>query len=349
MRPRWEYESGDLVDGSPSLLDSGDKHSDLIARAAALGAVGTVEGTAADDVLGGGPGFDFISGGNGTDTLDYSSATRSVAVALGLPWGGWALGEDIGVDWLAGMENVVGGAGDDVLVGNGEANVLVGNAGDDRIDGRSGDDLLTGGAGADTFVVGKRLGHDTVTDFEADGTDVVEVSSIAFADFAAISAAMQQVGDDTVITLDADNSITLQGTRREDLDASDFDLVGGSFGGPWQGQALPAPTDLPYFAWWRSASEHVAAAAEAASPDTTEAMSDPETPDCVLPAPAPSAAVADGGGTGQLDVSVDAESDALLSAIFQNTGFELFLGAAELELHVLRVEMLRAAGYDLPF
>jgi len=46
-----------------------------------------------------------------------------------------------------------------------------------------------------------------------------------FADFAAVQNAMQQVGDDTVITLDADNAITLQNVNAASLQASDFAFI----------------------------------------------------------------------------------------------------------------------------
>ncbi|WP_207919291.1 tandem-95 repeat protein, partial [Methylobacterium segetis] len=110
---------------------------------------------------------------------------------------------------------VTGTAGDDVLQGG---------AGDDRIDGRGGDDLLSGGAGADTFVFSPLAGHARIADFEIH-RDVVEVSSNAFADEAAILAQATQVGADTVISLDATHSLTLQNVATASLTAADFHVV----------------------------------------------------------------------------------------------------------------------------
>jgi len=49
------------------------------------------------------------------------------------------------------VENVAGGAGDDVLVGTAGPNVLSGNGGSDTITGGDGNDVLSGGDGDDTF------------------------------------------------------------------------------------------------------------------------------------------------------------------------------------------------------
>jgi len=45
-----------------------------------------------------------------------------------------------------------------------------------------------------------------------------------FQNFKQVQAASHQVGSDTVITLDADNSITLLGVTSQSLHASDFDF-----------------------------------------------------------------------------------------------------------------------------
>ncbi len=50
---------------------------------------------------------------------------------------------------VLGIEDVIGGAGDDVLTGDSKANKLVGNAGNDTLKGDGGNDMLAGGAGND--------------------------------------------------------------------------------------------------------------------------------------------------------------------------------------------------------
>jgi hypothetical protein len=63
-----------------------------------------------------------IDGGGGTNTLDYSAVTDSVYVNL-------QTGEASGLKGgIANIQNVTGGAGNNILVGNG-ANVLTGGAG----------------------------------------------------------------------------------------------------------------------------------------------------------------------------------------------------------------------------
>jgi Ca2+-binding RTX toxin-like protein len=108
---------------------------------------------------------DQITGGAGIDVLDYSGRTARVTVTLGT---GSAddgeSGEKDDVD--ADVENIIGGAGNDVLdatVSNAITHVITGNAGDDTLrgsdlvdtlNGGGGDDVLTGGLGNDTLIGG---------------------------------------------------------------------------------------------------------------------------------------------------------------------------------------------------
>ena len=92
--------------------------------------------------------------------------------------------------------------------------------------GGTGNDLLTGGTGNDTFNFGVygngpvNMGNDTVTDF-ADG-DKIQIDDAIFSDFADVQAHMQQVGNDVVITYDGNNSITLENTNINSMNANDF-------------------------------------------------------------------------------------------------------------------------------
>ena len=124
-----------------------------------------------------------------------------------------------------------GGAGNDVLDGGGSMDSLSGGAGNDTLlggadidtlDGGGGNDVLAGGAGDDLFVFDNGDGDDTFTDFDAlSASEQVDVSGFGFTntgDFQAIN----QVGGDTVIEVDADDSITLLGVTATDVDDSDF-------------------------------------------------------------------------------------------------------------------------------
>ena len=58
-----------------------------------------------------------------------------------------AVSPEIGADTLIGVENITGGACDDVVLGSAGANVLRGGAENDYLAGAAGDDVLEGGAG----------------------------------------------------------------------------------------------------------------------------------------------------------------------------------------------------------
>jgi Ca2+-binding RTX toxin-like protein len=117
---------------------------------------------------------------------------------------------------------IVADNGGQTLNGNGGNDLLFGGNGADRLIGGTGDDHLTGGNGPDTFVFGAGFGHDVITDFSR--ADRIEFDDGLFGSFRAVRAASQQVGNDTVITLDVDNSIVLQGVKLKDLKAEQFDF-----------------------------------------------------------------------------------------------------------------------------
>ncbi len=65
--------------------------------------------------------------------------------------------------------------------------------------------------------------HDTVSDFGLD--DRIEFDGGVLQNFAAVQAASHQVGNDTVIMLDAGNSIVLQHVSMSSLHGSNFLFV----------------------------------------------------------------------------------------------------------------------------
>lgn len=88
-------------------------------------------------------GDDWLSGGAGVDTLSFSNLIDSIQVNLQIVTAqntGAA-----GVDTILSIENLIGGAGDDLLTGGLGANDLYGGPGNDLLDGGAGDDLLSGG------------------------------------------------------------------------------------------------------------------------------------------------------------------------------------------------------------
>ena len=132
----------------------------------------------------------------------------------------------VGTDTFSGVNQVRGSNFADIISGNAANNILEGMGGNDRIAGLGGNDTLTGGVGDDTFVFGPNFGKDVVLDFTAGGTDdSLEIDHTVFADTNAVLAASHQVGADVVITVDADDSITLKNVILGNLTASDFHIV----------------------------------------------------------------------------------------------------------------------------
>jgi Ca2+-binding RTX toxin-like protein len=115
---------------------------------------------------------------------------------------------------------IAGGNGGETLDGAGGDDFLFGGNGRDRLIGGVGDDRLTGGPGHDTFVFGPGFGHDVVTDFSH--ADTIEFEDGTFDNFKDVRSAARQVGNDVLITLDADNSVLLAGVDIRSLHASDF-------------------------------------------------------------------------------------------------------------------------------
>lgn len=95
------------------------------------------------------------------------------------------------------------------LVGTATRDTLVGGHGDDTLLGKGGSDVLTGGAGADLFVIAQGDGSHTITDFSAN--DRLKLSGSAFANFAAVRAAMTTSGGDLRIALGGGEGLTLKG------------------------------------------------------------------------------------------------------------------------------------------
>ncbi|CAN7486531.1 T1SS-143 repeat domain-containing protein [Neorhizobium sp. LjRoot104] len=160
------------------ILDGGDGNDTI------TGSIGadSIYGGADNDTLIGGKGGDLLDGGsNGTvgfnkplnpasgdaaaiiasavggDTADYSSLTTGVLANLGdaATWPAIipahsaidsnAANDAVGTDTLVDIENLTGGAGNDILAGNGNDNILKGGAGSDTLLGGAGNDLLIGG------------------------------------------------------------------------------------------------------------------------------------------------------------------------------------------------------------
>ncbi|MEM7061677.1 MAG: leishmanolysin-related zinc metalloendopeptidase [Cyanobacteria bacterium P01_B01_bin.77] len=124
--------------------------------------------------------------------------------------------------------------GHNLLSGEAGNDVLLGKSGDDLLHGGSGHDLLFGGLGNDTltgddldrssdnkgndlFVLAQGYGADTVTDFEVTMDLIGLVGELTFADLS-----IEQVGDDTAISLGNERLATLVGVNSTHLQSSHF-------------------------------------------------------------------------------------------------------------------------------
>lgn len=113
-----------------------------------------IDGGDGDDVLVGDSGGrvgarDRLIGGAGNDTASFAAYSAALVAGLHDDESGYANAGGGTIARLAGIENLVGGSGDDRLTGNRLSNRLGGGPGDDSLDGAGGDDLLEGGAGDD--------------------------------------------------------------------------------------------------------------------------------------------------------------------------------------------------------
>jgi Ca2+-binding RTX toxin-like protein len=151
-------------------------------------------GGTGDDILLGAEGADSISGGPDSDLASYRDRVQPVTVTIGSQYladdGQEGEHDNVGAD----VENVEGGAADDLLIAKGgdAENTLDGDIGNDRLFGLGGDDLLEGNIGDDTLEGG--LGSDRI-----DGGDgLADVASYASAT-ASVTADLDGLEDDGAV------------------------------------------------------------------------------------------------------------------------------------------------------
>lgn len=154
----YEHSAGVTMSLDGTLTATGDAAGDVIQNFANLTGSATgndtlrgdgndnvIRGLGGDDTLSGGAGADTLDGGDGFDTADYhNDAAISIDLATSI-FGGAATG-----DSFIGIEQFIGGLGDNVMKGNGAGNDFVVFSGTNLLLGRGGNDSLTGGSGIDT-------------------------------------------------------------------------------------------------------------------------------------------------------------------------------------------------------
>lgn len=166
-----------------------------------------------------------VNGDGGSDLLQFYNGRAYVALSSGNGFGSWSI-------WrpdVIGSEQLVDLNGDsraDLLQfynGNAYAALSTGSgfAAWAAFDPQPGNDILNGGLGSDVFEFDTLFDHDVVADFTPN-SDVIQFNVGLFADFSAVQSHWTQVGQDTVITFDALNSIMIANVALSSLDSNDF-------------------------------------------------------------------------------------------------------------------------------
>jgi Ca2+-binding RTX toxin-like protein len=117
----------------------------------------------------------------------------------------------------AGNDVINGNGGDDTLVGNGGVDSLSGGAGNDTLLGGLGNDVMNGGTGNDIFLFADGFGNDTITGFDANATggqDLLDMTALGIdAGSFAARVAIQDLGADTLVTIDGTDTILFVGVN----------------------------------------------------------------------------------------------------------------------------------------
>lgn len=136
----------------------------------------------------------------------------------------YTLNDHVEALFLIGSGNIDGDGNNDAnqIHGNNGRNVLNGHEGNDFLVGGKGNDRLIGGADGDIFHFGTGGGQDVITDFE-DGLDMIDLG--AWADVISFPDLMKhhlQVEDGRLVITAGDDSLTILGVQKDDLNSGDF-------------------------------------------------------------------------------------------------------------------------------
>lgn len=127
--------------------------------------------------------------------------------------------EDILGKVLKNDTRIIGTNLSDEVSGQGGNDILLGRGGQDWLAGGAGKDILTGGGDADIFTFGEGWGKDTITDFDADGSDGKQ--DLLNANFDEIES-ITRSRKNTVIDFGDGDTLTLLDVRPAQVDQTDF-------------------------------------------------------------------------------------------------------------------------------
>ena len=109
-------------------------------------------------------------------------------------------------------------AGQDLGIVPSSWNIFAGN---DTLVASAANNTLYLNSGATTVVIGPGSGQDTILNFQTT-QDTLQFSASLFANYAAAMVSASQVGANTVFTIDANDSVTLQNVNMANLSAANF-------------------------------------------------------------------------------------------------------------------------------
>ncbi|NWG22922.1 MAG: FecR domain-containing protein [Pseudorhodoplanes sp.] len=203
-----------------------------------------VFGEGGNDILiaGEGEGNDVYDGGDGIDTVVFSSTSQGIVVNLAT---GTASGVEIGSDTLFDIENVTGGAGADHITGTDADNILVGLGGNDTINGAGGNDIIMvnagdawavdGGAGVDRLMI---VGYSTI--FGEGGEGGPQASDIEIVDLNAAGSNEISLDAEDIANINSDGVLRIVGDENDSVTITD------QFAGHPNGQWRPAGQSVEY-------------------------------------------------------------------------------------------------------
>jgi hypothetical protein len=126
-----------------------------------------------------------------------------------------------------GSDTIAAGPNDNVFAGNGLATLIGANgatlhagSGQQTLYGAPGETMI-GGNGQDTFVFEPGSGQNTIANFHT-SNGVLQFNPALLNNYTAAMKDAKQVGADTVLTVDANDSVTLQNVNMSSLTASNF-------------------------------------------------------------------------------------------------------------------------------
>jgi Ca2+-binding RTX toxin-like protein len=188
-----------------------------------------VYGGRGDDFIAASFGYDTIDGGAGNDTFSiaWTDADASIDLGANIDSGFTSFRESGATEtaaWnrrveatLISIENLIGGAGDNLLLGDAVGNRIYGGDGNDAIDGRSGNDVLSGGFESEYASLGAD-GDDLIAG--GDGDDLISISfgnDIVDGGNGNDMLSFRWVGADVVADLNATSVIFIESGSRSEL------------------------------------------------------------------------------------------------------------------------------------